>query len=75
MPNADHFFPMDDWRTFQYTPIFDRLVLERGDTPAQVRREAMRIERDLARVMTFNVAASAITLQQAQGLAFFPPSA
>jgi hypothetical protein len=36
---------------FQETPIFSRLVDERGDIPAQVRGEAERIRRDLARVM------------------------
>ena len=36
---------------FQETPIFSRLVAERGDVPAQVRREAERIRRDLARVL------------------------
>ncbi|MEV6808298.1 hypothetical protein ACH4NF_00375 [Streptomyces sp. NPDC017248] len=36
---------------FQETPIFSRLVAERGDIPAQVRGEADRIHRELARVM------------------------
>ncbi|MDX3520137.1 hypothetical protein PV725_19610 [Streptomyces scabiei] len=36
---------------FQDTPIFSRLVDERGDIPAQVRGEAERIRRDLERVM------------------------
>ncbi|QOV47392.1 hypothetical protein [Streptomyces chromofuscus] len=36
---------------FQETPIFSRLVAERGDIPAQVRGEAERIRRDLARVL------------------------
>lgn len=36
---------------FQETPIYSRLVAERGDVPAQVRGEADRIRRDLARVM------------------------
>ncbi|MFF9035453.1 hypothetical protein ACF090_08290 [Streptomyces sp. NPDC014892] len=36
---------------FQETPIFSRLVDERGDIPAQVRGEAERIQRDLARVL------------------------
>nr|WP_078957509.1 hypothetical protein [Streptomyces glaucescens] len=31
--------------------IFSRLVAERGDVPAQVRGEAERIRRDLARVL------------------------
>ncbi|MFF5538444.1 hypothetical protein ACFY71_39340 [Streptomyces cinerochromogenes] len=42
---------------FQETPIFSRLVAERGDIPTQVRGEADRIHRDLARVMPW-VAAS-----------------
>ncbi|MBV2354682.1 hypothetical protein KUM39_09945 [Streptomyces sp. J2-1] len=33
------------------TPIFDRLVAERGDVPAQVRDQAERIHRDMAQVM------------------------
>ncbi|MET9442762.1 hypothetical protein [Streptomyces sp. NPDC006610] len=36
---------------FQETPIYTRLVAERGDVPARVRGEADRIHRDLARVM------------------------
>ncbi|MGC4997008.1 MULTISPECIES: hypothetical protein [unclassified Streptomyces] len=36
---------------FTDTPIFSRLVAERGDVPAEVRGEADRIHRDLARVM------------------------
>ncbi|MFB9463430.1 hypothetical protein [Streptomyces cinereospinus] len=36
---------------FHETPIFSRLVAERGDIPAQVRGEAERIRRDLARVI------------------------
>ncbi|MBD9724221.1 MULTISPECIES: hypothetical protein [Streptomyces] len=36
---------------FQETPIFSRLVDERGDIPAQVRGEAERIRRDLDQVM------------------------
>ncbi|QER90519.1 hypothetical protein F3L20_33430 (plasmid) [Streptomyces tendae] len=36
---------------FHETPIFSRLVAERGDVPAQVRGEAERIRRDLARVL------------------------
>ncbi|MFF8975094.1 hypothetical protein [Streptomyces sp. NPDC014995] len=42
---------------FQETPIFSRLVAERGDVPAQVRGEADRIRRDLARVMRWAPAA------------------
>ncbi|WP_107487751.1 hypothetical protein [Streptomyces sp. M1013] len=33
------------------TPVYDRLVAERGDIPVQVRGEADRISRDLARVL------------------------
>uniref|UniRef100_UPI003F49EA14 hypothetical protein n=1 Tax=Streptomyces sp. C10-9-1 TaxID=1859285 RepID=UPI003F49EA14 len=36
---------------FQQTPVYDRLVAERGDVPVQVRGEADRIRRDLARVL------------------------
>ncbi|MET4658756.1 hypothetical protein ABID80_002471 [Streptomyces sp. PvP037] len=36
---------------FQQTPVYDRLVAERGDIPVQVRGEADRIHRDLAEVM------------------------
>ncbi|GHH05705.1 hypothetical protein [Streptomyces rubradiris] len=36
---------------FQETPVYDRLVAERGDIPVQVRGEADRIRRDLAQVL------------------------
>lgn len=36
---------------FHETPIYNRLVAERGDIPAQVRGEADRIHRHLAQVM------------------------
>ncbi|MFI2433577.1 hypothetical protein [Streptomyces sp. NPDC018693] len=36
---------------YSLTPIYDRLVSERGDIPMQARAEAERIQRDLARVM------------------------
>ncbi|MEU5193715.1 hypothetical protein AB0G86_06575 [Streptomyces scabiei] len=36
---------------FQPTPVYDRLVAERGDVPVQVRGEADRIHRDLAQVL------------------------
>ncbi|MFC4503918.1 MULTISPECIES: hypothetical protein [Streptomyces] len=36
---------------FDDTPIYHRLVTERGDVPALVRGEAERIKRDLERVM------------------------
>ncbi|MDQ0585199.1 hypothetical protein [Streptomyces rishiriensis] len=37
---------------FDDTPIYHRLITERGDVPAQVRGEAERIKRDLDRVMS-----------------------
>jgi hypothetical protein len=37
---------------FQETPIYVRLVTERGDVPSEVRREAEQIHRDLARYIT-----------------------
>ncbi|CAL9666782.1 hypothetical protein SUDANB105_07284 [Streptomyces sp. enrichment culture] len=36
---------------FQETPIYSRLIAERGDIPLQVRSEADRIRRDLEAVM------------------------
>ncbi|MGW0331434.1 hypothetical protein ACWD0J_06040 [Streptomyces sp. NPDC003011] len=36
---------------FQDSPIYDRLVAERGDVPAQTRREAERVTRELEYVM------------------------
>ncbi|MFE2050714.1 MULTISPECIES: hypothetical protein [unclassified Streptomyces] len=36
---------------FQDSPIYDRLVAECGDIPAQVRREAERVSRELEVVM------------------------
>jgi hypothetical protein len=36
---------------FQDTPIYGRLIAERGDVPAQVRGEADRIHRHLTQVM------------------------
>jgi hypothetical protein len=36
---------------FQDSPIYDRLVAECGDVPAQVRREAERVLRELELVM------------------------
>ncbi|MFC9930024.1 hypothetical protein [Streptomyces sp. NPDC127190] len=36
---------------FSQTPVYDRLVAERGDIPVQVRGEADRIQRDLAQVL------------------------
>lgn len=32
---------------FQDSPIYDRLVAERGDIPSQVRREAERVNQEL----------------------------
>ncbi|WP_457465058.1 hypothetical protein [Streptomyces sp. TE5632] len=36
---------------FSQTPVYDRLVAERGDIPVQVRGEADRIHRQLAQVL------------------------
>jgi hypothetical protein len=36
---------------YQDSPIYDRLVAECGDVPAQVRREAERVSRELELVM------------------------
>ncbi|MGW2492697.1 hypothetical protein ACWCV9_36630 [Streptomyces sp. NPDC001606] len=36
---------------FSQTPVYDRLVAERGDVPVQVRGVADRIQRDLAQVL------------------------
>jgi hypothetical protein len=36
---------------FSQTPVYDRLVAERGDVPVQVRGEADRIHRQLAQVL------------------------
>lgn len=36
---------------FQDSPIYDRLVAERGDVPTQARREAERVTRELEYVM------------------------
>jgi hypothetical protein len=36
---------------FQDSPIYDRLVAERGDIPLQTRREAERVTRELEYVM------------------------
>ncbi|MFE0678524.1 hypothetical protein [Streptomyces sp. NPDC058867] len=36
---------------FQDSPIYDRLISERGDVPTQVRREAERVSRELEFVM------------------------
>ncbi|MEE1792261.1 hypothetical protein PUR28_16050 [Streptomyces sp. BE308] len=35
---------------FQETPIYTRLVTERGDVPTEVRTDAERIHRDLSRL-------------------------
>ncbi|MFJ8692324.1 hypothetical protein [Streptomyces roseolilacinus] len=39
---------------FQETPIYSRLVAERGDVPQVVRGEAERIQRDLGRLIAMN---------------------
>ncbi|MFI6932048.1 hypothetical protein [Streptomyces sp. NPDC050287] len=36
---------------FQDSPIYDRLVAERGDVPLQTRREAERVTRELEYAM------------------------
>ncbi|KUN88401.1 hypothetical protein AQJ66_07280 [Streptomyces bungoensis] len=36
---------------FQETPIFNRLVAERGDVPTQARAEADRVRHELSRVL------------------------
>ncbi|MET7481020.1 hypothetical protein ABZT17_42785 [Streptomyces sp. NPDC005648] len=36
---------------FQDSPIYDRLVAERGDIPLQARREAERVRRELEYAM------------------------
>ncbi|MGC9540429.1 hypothetical protein [Streptomyces sp. UG1] len=36
---------------FQDSPIYDRLIAERGDIPTQVRREAERVSREMEFVM------------------------
>jgi hypothetical protein len=36
---------------FQDSPIYDRLVAERGDVPTQARREAERVTRELEYAM------------------------
>jgi hypothetical protein len=36
---------------FQDSPIYDRLVAERGDVPTQARREAERVSRELEYAM------------------------
>lgn len=38
-------------RVFQDSPIYDRLVAERGDIPLQTRREAERVSRELEYAM------------------------
>lgn len=53
---------------FQETPIFSRLVAECGDVPAQVRGEADRIHRDLARVLPRAPAAHPGMAQNTAGL-------
>lgn len=50
---------------FEETPIYTRLITERGDVPTQVRGEAERIRRDLARV-TFLGPPPAVGIPQSQ---------
>ncbi|MDI9886496.1 hypothetical protein QMZ92_19465 [Streptomyces sp. HNM0645] len=55
---------------WQEAPIYDRLVTERGDVPAQVRREAEQTLRGLEQVLRSGVVPSGTPPQQAQP---FPP--
>ncbi|MCZ7462037.1 hypothetical protein [Streptomyces sp. WMMC940] len=55
---------------WQEAPIYDRLVTERGDVPAQVRREAEQTLRGLEQVIRSGVAPAGMPPQQAQP---FPP--
>lgn len=55
----------------QETPIYNRLILERGDVPADVRGVAQRLERDLERFirpmqppMNFGAAQGGVILRQ-----------
>ncbi|MFF9021167.1 hypothetical protein [Streptomyces eurythermus] len=48
---------------FHETPVYDRLVAERGDIPVQVRGEADRIRRDLAQVLPWAVTSRPSTPQ------------
>ncbi|MET8560835.1 hypothetical protein ABZV75_09610 [Streptomyces flaveolus] len=54
---------------FQETPIYSQLVAERGDVPARVRGEALRIHHDLAQVMRLPAPPNA----SAPGIPFGPP--
>jgi hypothetical protein len=56
---------------FQQTPVYDRLVAERGDVPVQVRGEADRIHRDLAHVLR----QTSTTPQQSAPQSVFEPKA
>lgn len=51
---------------FQDSPIYSRLVAERGDVPAQVRSEAERTLRDLAQVMRLGQTPSSGIPERAQ---------
>ncbi|MER5598446.1 hypothetical protein [Streptomyces sp. NPDC002265] len=49
---------------FHDSPIYDRLIAERGDVPGQVRREAERVSRELE-----------IVLRPTQALGGYPETA
>jgi hypothetical protein len=56
---------------FQDSPIYDRLVAERGDVPTQTRREAERVSRELEYAMrplqSFGAVAAAPERQASPG--------
>lgn len=52
---------------FQDSPIYDRLIAERGDIPTQVRREAERVSREVEFAMQ-------PLLQSSGGPAPIPPA-
>ncbi|MEV4919250.1 hypothetical protein AB0K47_20870 [Streptomyces tirandamycinicus] len=51
---------------WQEAPIYDRLVTERGDVPAQVRREAEQTLRGLEQLIRPGAAPTGTHPQQAQ---------
>ncbi|MEU4131762.1 hypothetical protein [Streptomyces wuyuanensis] len=55
---------------WQEAPIYDRLVTERGDVPAQVRREAEQTLRGLEQVIRLGAAPAGMYPQQGRP---FPP--
>ncbi|MEV0964312.1 MULTISPECIES: hypothetical protein [unclassified Streptomyces] len=55
---------------WQEAPIYDRLVTERGDVPAQVRQEAEQTLRGLEQLIRPKAAPAGTYTQQAQQ---FPP--